>query len=128
MELGQRFMGVNWKEVSMGSAPRSDAFLPPPLAGSCACWCLLDQGALECKQESLGQWSLSCQPQDWPAVVIFVWRSQCCETAVASRLSMSLGNHTLSGSCVSVYVTVNIQKIECFLVLNLRSHLLDSAN
>lgn len=66
--------------------------------------------------------------RDRPAVVIFVWRSRCCQTGVASRLSMSLGNRTLSGSCVSVDVTVNIQKIECFLVLNLRSHLLDSAN
>lgn len=62
------------------------------------------------------------------AVVISVWRSQCCETGVASHLSVSLGSHMPSGSCVAVDVTVNIQKIECFLVLNLRSHLLDGAN
>lgn len=61
------------------------------------------------------------------AVVIFVWRSQGCETGVASHLSVSLGSHRPSGSCVAVDVTINIQKIECFLVLNLRSHLLYGA-
>ena len=45
MELRQCFMGIYWEEVSVGSAPGSDAFLLPPLAGSCAWWWLLDQGA-----------------------------------------------------------------------------------
>ena len=72
MELGQCFMGIYGKEVSMSSAPGSDVFLPPPLTGSCAWLCLLDQGGLECKQEGLGQWPLSCQPEtDWQLLFLF---------------------------------------------------------
>ena len=53
-------------------------------------------------------------------VVMFLWEA----TGIASHLRVSLGNHSLGGSCVAV----DIQKIECFLVLSLRSHLLDGAN
>lgn len=55
-------MGISGKKVNVGSATGSDVFLPPPLAGSCAWRCLLDQGAPECEQEGLGKWPLSCQP------------------------------------------------------------------
>lgn len=59
----------------------------------------------------------SLRPTD---IVIFLWEA----TGIASHLSLSLGNHSLGDSCVAV----DIQKTECFLVLNLRSYLLDGAN
>jgi hypothetical protein len=100
------------------SAPGSDVFLLPSLPGSCARWCLVGQAALKCKQRA---WP-NGHGHDSPR------RTQHCEIGLTSLLSMSLGNHTFSGSCVAVDVIVNIQKIECFLVFNLRSHLLDGAN
>lgn len=110
----------------MSFAPGSDGFLLPLLAGSCAWWCLVDQTAPGMQEGGSGRLTLVLAVLR--SVVIFIWRSQGCEAGVASHLSMSLGNHILRDSCVTVDVTVNIQKIECFLVLNLRSHLLDGTN
>lgn len=99
--------------------------LPASLGHGCIPYCVKSQATLE-HSAWTNDHSLA-SPREWQAAVTFIWRAQRCETGLTSHLSRSLGNHMLSGSCVVVAVTVNMQKIECFLVFNLRSHLLDGA-
>lgn len=111
----------------MGSEPRSDASLLPLLAGSCAWQGLEDQPPQNARRES-GRMAVVSSAQKL-TVVIFLWKSQYWETHITCLLSQwELGNHRLSGSCVAIDVTVNIQRIMWFPVLSLRSCLLDDAN